>query len=247
MGSVEKTLLEQPLDEGNWTGWDFRLRAVLRYKGIEAVLREEGGDEAAADAAGGEPNAGAGIGAAAAAADAERAPPTQRVLALIQLSISPHLQPTIADATTAKQAYEQLRDVYAARSAARRIQLRQALLRAKMGAGESVAKFISRVRVMRAELIAAGDTVTDAEVATAVVIGLPHQYSMVTTVLQLSEATDWHNLDTLLAKLVEERCFALCCVYYLALWFVESWEKWLSIYRFGKQVLRERSWEYSFS
>ena len=97
--------------------------------------------------------------------------------------------------------FEQLEAIHQAKSNARKRQLRKELAQLKMGAAEPLAKYVSRAKEIQNQLRATGYTLSDQEVAWALLAGLPQAYDTVVTVLETSTDADV-RLEDILPKLM---------------------------------------------
>ena len=125
----------------------------------------------------------------------------QKALALIGLHVKEHHLPLLERCDSAKSAWEQLEALFQSKSNARKLQLRKELAQLKMGPGEPLTKYTARAKEIQDQLRAAGHTVTDQEVAWAVLAGLPTAYDMVVTVLETTNED--MTLDKIQPKLLQ--------------------------------------------
>lgn len=179
MADIDKLSIEK-LDVDNYATWRVKMKWLLITKGYWDAVAST----------------------AAAPVNTEM---DQKALALIGLCVRDHHLSTLSACTTARQAWEHLERVYNAQSNARRLRLRRELTSLKLGVGEPLTKFFARAKAIRDQLNAGGHAVTDEEVATSVLEGLPSEYDTIVTFLTTTnEALD---LDIILAKLltVEQR------------------------------------------
>ena len=128
----------------------------------------------------------------------------QLALSYIGLTVKPHLQPTILRCTTAKEAWTTLRDTFAAKSFARKLQLRRELTSLKMSHNETITAFTNRAKALQDQLAAAGHTVDDTDVACQVLAGLPPDFNTVVTVIETTTAsTGTFTVDDILPHLLQ--------------------------------------------
>jgi gag-polypeptide of LTR copia-type/Zinc knuckle/Domain of unknown function (DUF4219) len=172
MSSTTNATVE-PLDVDNYAAWKVKMQFLLIVKGLWSAVT---GDTVAEDL------------------DA-------KACAHIGLHVKDHNLAVLDGCTTAKQVWERLESVYQAKSNARKRQLRKDLAQIKMGAGESLTKYVARGKAIMAQLRSAGYDIKDQEVVWAILAGLPQDYETVVTVLETS-ATDDIKLDDLLPKLL---------------------------------------------
>jgi hypothetical protein len=110
-------------------------------------------------------------------------------LSYIGLLVKPHHQPTILRCTTANQAWTTLQGIFAAKSFARKLQLRRELNSLKMASTETVTAFTNRAKALQDQLNAAGHKVEDIDVACQVLAGLPSTFDTVVTVIETTTAS----------------------------------------------------------
>lgn len=129
----------------------------------------------------------------------------QEALSYIGLYVKPHHYPTINSCLTANQAWLALESAYKGRNEARVQQLRQELSTLKKAASEPLAVYVSRARQLADDLASAGLPVNMAEVAYLILQGLPPEYDMARTALQVTGQA--LSVESLLPKLqpIEEK------------------------------------------
>lgn len=125
-------------------------------------------------------------------------------LSYIGLCVKPHHQPTILRCTTSKEAWTTLQETFAAKTFARKLQLRRDLNSLKMAANETVTAFTSRAKALQDQLTAAGHEVKDIDVACQVLAGLPSSFDTVVTVIETTTAaTGTFTVDEILPHLLQ--------------------------------------------
>jgi histone deacetylase 1/2 len=125
-------------------------------------------------------------------------------LSYIGLCVKPQHQPTILRCTTAHQAWTTLKDLFAAKSFARKLQLRRELNTLKMATNETVTAFASRAKALQDQLATAGHPVNDFDVACQVLAGLPSSFDTVVTVIETTMAdTGALTVDHILPHLLQ--------------------------------------------
>ena len=134
--------------------------------------------------------------------DEANAEADQKALALIGLYVKEHHLPMLERCGTARDAWNQLEEVYQAKSNARKLQLRKELIQLKMGASEPLTKYVARAKELQDQLRAAGHEVADQDVAWSVLAGLPADYDTVVTILETTTEHDM-SLDDILPKLLQ--------------------------------------------
>ena len=105
---------------------------------------------------------------------------------LIGLHVSPQHHTTVANAGSAKEAWDTLADIYAAKSFSRRMQLRKQLYNLAKEPTESVTQYVSRVQTLQGQLVAVGMTIADTEVCWSILMGLSEEYSTISTLMENS-------------------------------------------------------------
>ncbi len=109
------------------------------------------------------------------------------------------------NAENAAAAWETLRNLYHQRSNAQVLKLKLELASLRKERGESITKYVARARSIGDQLTAAGQPAGDTDIVLAVLAGLPEEYGMLRTVLELADPLP--RLDDLLGKLllIEQR------------------------------------------
>ncbi|WP_445496874.1 hypothetical protein, partial [Pseudomonas sp. 8(2025)] len=100
----------------------------------------------------------------------------EQALSYIGLYVKPQHQPTILRCTTANQGWTALQRIFAAKSFARKLQLRRELTSLKMATNETVTAFTNRAKALQDQLRSAGHDVDDFDVACQVLAGLPPSF-----------------------------------------------------------------------
>ena len=170
---IEKPTVER-LDVDNYATWSIRMKALLISKGLWAAIEGDAGIEVRAL--------------------------DQKALACILLYVRDHHLMALASCDTAKSAWEMLKNVYEAKTNARKLLLRRELTMLKMGVSEPLTKYAARAKDIQLQLLATGESVTDTEAALQFLAGLPGAYDMIKTVLTASDSD--LAIDTVLPKLM---------------------------------------------
>jgi len=124
----------------------------------------------------------------------------RKALAVIILGVKAQHLPTLAEARTARQAWEALVEAFQRKTSARKVQLTLELATLRMGDGEALMTYVGRAKTLRAELGGAGHPVGQDTAVMHVLAGLPPAYKTVTTVLLAAGVSlQW---DQLLAALL---------------------------------------------
>lgn len=125
-------------------------------------------------------------------------------LSYIGLCVKPHHQPTILRCTTSKEAWTTLQETFAAKTFARKLQLRRDLNSLKMATNETVTAFTSRAKALQDQLAASGHEVKDIDVACQVLAGLPPSFDTVVTVIETTTAAaGTFTVDEILPHLLQ--------------------------------------------
>lgn len=122
-----------------------------------------------------------------------------KALALIVLHVKDHHLTTVGESTTARSAWETLKNIYESKSNARKLLLRKELTQLKKGPAEPITKYVARAKEIQSQLRAAGHLVADQDLAFSVLAGLPASYSTISTVLISSDQA--LKIDGILPKL----------------------------------------------
>jgi hypothetical protein len=171
MADENKALVER-LDVDNYATWAQDMRSLLTMKKLWSAVTSDTIDE--------EKDA--------------------MALALITLHVAKHLKISVGKCATAKAAWQALKTKYEAQATARKLQLRIQLNTIKMGPSEPLTVYQSRALDLKAQLEAAGDSITDQEVAVPFLAGLPSAYNMMRTVIMGSDTA--LTIDQMLPKLL---------------------------------------------
>lgn len=177
-----------PLGQTNYPIWSIRQCAELEGKGYWDVVED------------GIQHAPEGSSAAVRTAAAESVKLDRKARALIISNVSDEHLPALGDCETAQEVWEHLKAHFSGNSHARRLLLRLELNAMAKSSSESLASFVSRCRTLRQALINAGEDVTEAQLVTILLVGLPDEYAMVRTVITMGD-TDQLKLSEVEAKL----------------------------------------------
>jgi len=158
---MEKFAIE-PLGVDNYATWSIKMKMKLIHKGLWHAIMD------------------ATAGSLPASADSLKA------LALMALSVQDHHLQAINACETAQQAWRMLEATYKGKSLARVLQLRRELVGLKKGVSEPLTVYVARAETLAAVLATAGHTVSQTEVAYALLAGLPAAYDTAVTVMQMS-------------------------------------------------------------
>eukprot|EP00170_Pyropia_yezoensis_P000637 contig_2993_g638 len=107
----------------------------------------------------------------------------ERALEEIQLAVKPDLLNIVSECQSAAEAEDCLRILFEDNTTSRRAELERDLQNLKLGAGESIIKFVGRAKGIRNDLVTAGVHKDDHDLSLAILAGLPAGYGMISTVL----------------------------------------------------------------
>jgi hypothetical protein len=122
--------------------------------------------------------------------------------AIIGLHVGNQHKGAVMAAKSAAEAWQFLHEVYQGNSAARVMQLHQAVNSLKMTPEESVVNYVSRARALWHDLKGTGDSMRECDVAFRVVAGLPREWSELVTSLTAGKTREsFPSLSALLPEL----------------------------------------------
>ncbi|GAQ80159.1 hypothetical protein KFL_000480010 [Klebsormidium nitens] len=159
----------------NWSTWKAKFRGLLAYKGWLCALEEPESVEG------------------------KKVSSQARGLMLIHTEDA--YMKLIEGEPTAGKASKKLEDNFEKRSNARMIQLRRKLTGLRLTKGKAVAEYLGEFRELKIDLEAAGQTVSDRELAVHALEGLPEEYATVVEFLELGE--EELTLDEIQPKLMQ--------------------------------------------
>ena len=131
----------------------------------------------------------------------------KKALAEIILGVKSQHLPTLAEAHSAREAWDALAKAFQSKTSARKVQLTRELATLKMHEGEALMTYVGRAKALRAELAGAGHPVGEDTAVMHVLAGLPPAYKTVTTVLLAAGVSlQWDKLlHALLPVEVEQK------------------------------------------
>jgi len=129
----------------------------------------------------------------------------ESALATIQVSVKPVHLHSVTGVSTAKEAWEALKNIFEARDNACLLQLMHELSNLKKNGDENIIKYTSRAKGIRQEPAMLGNQVDEDTLVLQVLSGLPAKYDMIKTVLENMDRK--RNIADMSAKLltVEQR------------------------------------------
>jgi len=130
---------------------------------------------------------------------------SESALATIQMSVKQVHLHSVTAVSTAKDAWEAIKDIFEARDNARLLQLMHELSNFKKNGDESIIKYTSRAKGLRQELAMLGNHADENTLVLQILSGIPAEYDMIKTVLENMDGK--RNLADVSAKLltVEQR------------------------------------------
>jgi len=108
----------------------------------------------------------------------------ESALATIQMSVKPVHLHSVTAVSTAKDAWDALKDIFEARDDARLLQLMHKLSILNEDGNEDIIKYKSRAKGLRQELAMLGNQVEENTFVLQILSGLPAEYDMIKTVLE---------------------------------------------------------------
>ena len=160
------------LNAVNYATWSKKMEAYLNFKGLGGPLTSE----EAADGS--------------------------KCLGAITLAVEDSILPLIANAATAKAAWDKLAEIYKTKSTASVIRLKAALNSLRKSTSEPITTYIGRAAELRSSLLAGGYDLSDLDFALAVLSGLTSDYKMIKTIIENTEP--FPSSDAIIAKLLSE-------------------------------------------
>jgi hypothetical protein len=163
-----QTVRVDKLDRANYASWSVKMRCLLVHYGLwHAVVSHAEGDEDDS-------------------ASITTADHTQRACALIMLHVDDVYFSDISHLNCPREIWATLERVSQGSTYARKLRLRRDLHGASMSTGESVTAYIARIRRNVSHLRAVNVHISDDELVSAMLSGLPNSFSMVLTVIESS-------------------------------------------------------------
>jgi hypothetical protein len=128
----------------------------------------------------------------------------RKALSLIRSHVSGGLLPYLQGRSTAMEAWEILKQMYATSLDAKKSLLEEQLLKLSKSKSEDIPEFCGRAQKIRLELIAAGERVSEERVIRAILRGLPEEFRTVVEVLTYQSGLTVDRVMTHL-RVAEER------------------------------------------
>ena len=150
----------EPLDVNNYPEWMAQTKYALIGKDLWDIV-ENGGDSA------------------------EDKKKDLKAKAFIGLRVKKHHLNTVEQAATAKGLWDTFTATYKAKNNARKISLRKELNTLSKEPSEPITKYVARAKTIYSDLVATGTQMPESEVALLILTGLPKEYEVVATVLEV--------------------------------------------------------------
>jgi hypothetical protein len=114
---------------------------------------------------------------------------------LILDGVKDHLIPHLAEKKTTKEMWDALKNLYEAKNENQKMALKDKLHDTKMGKGESVASYLTRVAQVKDELAAVGEVISDSELVRIALKGFTKEWEVfVKCVVGREHLPDWSRL-----------------------------------------------------
>ena len=171
MSDFERAGLEK-LSDGNFKQWEIEMQLFLQSKRLWGAIAPQSA-----------PGAGEAAVAANAAAVAAAAATSEQVKAILGLSVEPKFRRLVMAAADARAAWAALQQQFAAESHTRKLTLKKELCHLKMHKGERVDDFFARAQELSDALGAAGQPVTEEDLAQQIINGLSEDFDTKVSIL----------------------------------------------------------------
>lgn len=160
----------------SYHNWKFQIRMALTLEGLWGCV--DGSD-----------------------ADAARG---QRALARICLAVTSSCTQHVRTATSAKQAWERLQAAYEDKGLYRRVVLLRKLHRCNYSDYRGMPEYIETVMTTVQQLADIGKTIEDSEVAELLLSGLPQEFDVLVSGMEVANLTSTLSSETVRARLLQE-------------------------------------------
>lgn len=174
MAGIEKISIPQ-LGKDNWSIWKAKFQALLEYKGLMVAIEQP-------DSAEGRKLSG-------------------QAKALMILHTQDAYVKLIVGEATAAQAWLKLKQSFEKTSNARVVQLTGRLTNLKLEEKESIAEYLGEFREIKADLEAAGQSISELQLAVHALQGLPKEYATLREIIEAGESE--LSLDSIQPKLMQ--------------------------------------------
>lgn len=128
----------------------------------------------------------------------------QKALARICLAVKPNCIQYLRNATSAKQAWKQLQDVFEDKGLYRRVVLLRKLHRSDYHEYNSMAAYIEGIMTLVQQLADIGRVIDDKEVAEILLSGLPEEFDVLVSGLETANLSETLTSEAVRARLLQE-------------------------------------------
>jgi C4-dicarboxylate-specific signal transduction histidine kinase len=160
MAGIEKVSIPQ-LGGDNWSIWKAKFQALLEYKGLMVAVEQP--------------------------SSVEGRKASGQAKALMILHTEDAYVKLIVEKSTAAKAWEKLKHNFEKKSNARVVQLTGKLTNMKLGEKQTIAEYLGEFREIKEDLKAAGQTVSDLQLAVHALRGLPKGYESLSEILEAGD------------------------------------------------------------
>ncbi len=161
------------LDAENYQLWKAKMQMFLTLKGLAHAITED--DATAGDSA--------------------------KAKAYIGLSVSDHHVPVVVNSVSAKAAWNELQNIFEPKIAGRTIKLQRDLHNLRMQANETVEVYLGRARQLLTDLTVIGFPISEHQVVTQAIAGLPSRFDAVVVYYQQQDGQ--LSLSSIQARLIQ--------------------------------------------
>lgn len=176
----------EKLNENNFHIWKQKINLVLMYRDVDHVVKTQDVPEQGSE-------------------EFHKWNQCDRTArAIIGLSLSDQLLEHVRDATTAKEMYDSIVNVFQRHTLLNKLRARREFYTASMKAGERVLVYINRVCNLSSTLKSMGVDVDDKELAMTVLNGLPSTYDYIITALDAVGDDSKFTFDLVKSRLLQE-------------------------------------------
>lgn len=126
-----------------------------------------------------------------------------KAMSLISQAIEKKQLQSLITCETAKQIWDNLKNMYDQKSAHSKLLLRQKFHECRMNSNETVIEFVTRIQSLTSQLKDVGEVISDIDVMAKILGTLPSKYSTLVTAWD-SMPYENQNIGTLLQRLIKE-------------------------------------------
>ena len=167
------------LSDDNYATWKPKMMFMLIVNGCWSSVNPRVEED--------ETKSGAETRSSSGKALADQSEGSAKALAIIGLNVSDHLVPEVAEASSARELWQQFERTFQAKTKARSLLLKKQLHNLKLQPKESVNMYLARARSIMTDLKSISSTTDESEVALDVLAGLPAEFGVAVEVLQYAE------------------------------------------------------------